>query len=92
MPIGFFDYEIKNGELYLHNITLSEDYKRLGIGSYILSLVCEEGKVRVISTLKGKIFYKNKKALAWAKKHNVKILGRLPSEKSYITKKFILEK
>lgn len=86
MSIGFYDYEIINDKLYLHNIQLSEDY-RIGIGTQIMDLLEQKARKCNIKNVIAKVFSERLKVIEWLQKQGYIIDKKIEQENSYWIKK-----
>ena len=85
-PVGFFDYEIRNDELYMHNLQLISEYHRKGIGreviSYVKKIACNANIHQII----GKVFKTNKESCNLSKRAGCTIQKDLVEENSYLVR------
>lgn len=86
MPIGFFDYELVEDELYCHNIQLSEDYQN-GIGTQIIRLIEQVARDCGASAVIGKVFYENSKMINWLQRQGYNLNKKIEQENSYWLRK-----
>ncbi len=89
MPIGFYDHEMVGDELYFHNVQLSEDYQKYGIGTQIFNLVEQKARNYGARAMIGKVFAENSKMIEWVQKFGYKLHERIEHENSYWVRKDI---
>ncbi|HIH31683.1 TPA: GNAT family N-acetyltransferase [Candidatus Woesearchaeota archaeon] len=83
-PVGFFDYEMDNNELYIHNIQIIPKYQLRGIGRSIVNYLKEIAKNENIKHIKGKVFKENIDSYNLMQKSGFIIKEDLVNEKSYL--------
>jgi ribosomal protein S18 acetylase RimI-like enzyme len=88
MPIGFFDLEIREGYAYAHNLHISGDYQRYGIGPKIMSFMEDEARNNSAYYIVGKVFSENVKFLRFLTgRLGYRIERELPEENSVFIRK-----
>ena len=86
MPIGFYDYELVEDELYWHNIQLSEDYRN-GVGNKIIELIEQSAQDCGAKAIIGKVFAENSRIIKWLQKLGYSLDKRIEEENSYWVRK-----
>jgi N-acetylglutamate synthase-like GNAT family acetyltransferase len=87
IPIGFFDFEYRGKEVYVHNLHISDDYQGRGIGSYALGYIEGEGIRNNASHIIAKAFKSNKALGLMLTGMKFSIAKELPEENSLLLSK-----
>lgn len=82
--VGFFDYEVLNDELYLHNIQLTPEYQGKGIGREVVSYVKKIARNKNLTRITGKVFKTNIKSCNLLHRSGFAVQKDLVEENSYL--------